>query len=370
MRARLGPAFAMIVACACVEPAPKHATPPAPSSSAAPEAAARRIPTPGVTQQVMEIDADATRGTLVIATSDRALVIIRGGVQRSWPMKELMDAGSCGLKSDAMLGYLRIGVSADGAQAWFLGMDGSKRPPIRTLSAACLVDTQSGAARSLSAELGNPSHLDPVRVEADGLASIALGPKLAVLWGGRSELEAVWRVSRRIDRLITGERDGACAVVEAGNELVVGCVASREQGRVTLLRFDIAASPPKPITRHEIQLRAKFPEIQMSADGRFLGFYQPMVSADAASFMGVIDTGDGHVAFEREARPPVRAMEFVGGADALLVAQDNGPLRLLRVDGHPEGRFGFNCTPRRLLAQTGSRRLWCAGYSALGLYKY
>ena len=363
MGPRLGFALASLLSCACAKPAAKLLAPPPGPSPGPPVSAARLVSMPRVTGQVRAIDADPSRNTFVTATAGR-LEIIRDGEVRSWPMGQLIQSGACGLP-DATLGWIRVGISADGKEAWFLGMDGSKLRPNLILSAACLVDAESGTARSLQTELGESWHL-ALGSEPEGVAFITFNRRFALLGGdGRSRLELVWRDSHLSESIDMGALGGECVAVAVGMELMVACVLTER--RIRIARFDVSNSPHRFIMSKDVSVHTKSPVIRPSADGQFLAFHEAF--GESTSFMGVIDTADGHLRFEVNAQPPVSTVEFVTGADALLVLPEDGPLLLLGVDGRVQERFQLNYRPNQLFALPG-RRVLCDGYLGLRLYAF
>ena len=343
-------------------------TRPAPSIvvwSRPPDPAAQLLATPKVTRQVRHFAADASHRVLVTATVDDRLAIVRDGEERSWQLKALMQSGDCALPV-AILGSIRVGVSLDGAEAWFVGINGNKRQPTYVLSAACIVDIETGIARSLRSELGQSQLLPKLDSEFHGLGSILLTPRFAVTWAGEwGNPELVWRDTHVIESLDMGSAGGNCAAAAIGSELTVACV--RAKWIVRLARFDVSTAPHQIIASRDLRVRAPYPYIQLSADGRFLAFHDPPRASTA--FMGVIDTADGHSTYEVNADSPVHAVDFVPGSDTVLLAHKGGSVRLLGVDGRVHTSFRLDCLDPTLIA-TGNRRVWCNGPEGLGLYGY
>jgi hypothetical protein len=354
-----------LLAGACAAPAAKPGIAPARAPSGPPDPMARLVPTSTVTHQIRAIDADASRSTLVTLTGGGKLAVIREGRERSWPITQLIESGACGVPSAVGPGMVRVGISTDGQQAWFVGIDGRKANPTYVQSAACLVDAESGAARSLRAELGEPRHLP--RMGAEGsLPFITLGREVAVLSGGGTEPALVWRGSRSIEPLDIGTIGQECTAVEAGVELTAACIG--REGHISLARSDISGSPSRRIVRHDVYVHAKQPKIQLSADGRFLAFHEAPALAQPVSVIGVVDASNGHPMFEGKLRR-VQTVEFVFDDSTLLVADDDTRVLLFGTDGIPRGRFTFDCSPRHLFAAKG-RHVWCDGHGDLALYAY
>ncbi len=298
------------------------------------------------------------------ATAGGRLEIIRDGEVHSWPMEQLIQSGACGLP-DATLGWIQVGISADGKQAWFFGMEGSKHRPNLILSAACLVDAESGAARFLRTELGESWHL-ALGKEPESVAFITFNRRFALLGGGgRSRLELVWRDSHLSESIDMDALGGDCVAATVGMELMAACVLTER--RIRIARFDVSNSRHRFIMSKDVSVHTKRPVIRVSADGRFLAFHEAF--GESTSFMGVIDTGDGHLRFEVNAQPPVRTVEFVAGADALLVLPDDGPLLLLGVDGRVQERIELDYRPHQLFALRG-RRVLSDGSLGLRLYAF
>jgi hypothetical protein len=317
-----------------------------------------RLALPGV----LEAESDAARRTLATAHFDRSFGIVRDGVERSWPMRRLMAEGECGFVDDPMLGYLDVGVSPDGREAWFLALEGSKTPPYHVLSAACLVDVDSGIPRSLRRELGEPAHLRADRIEADGMPALALGRRVGVLWGPVGDLELIRRGSRRVEELDVGAHDGDCRVAERGAELVVACVADREGGRLTIARFDLAKEPSRPVAHVTLLTRATYPKLVLAADGRYAGFFEWSSAIGEPSWTGVVDVDEGRVLFEQLERRRVTTMEFSSGPEALLVAYEGGRVRRLGLEGGEEASFELGCRARALFGESGGASVWCLTY--------
>jgi hypothetical protein len=357
-------ALTLLLAGACAAPPATPGIVPAQPSSP-PDPRARLLSTPAVTHEIQEIDADPSRSTLVTLTGTHRLAVVREGTERSWPIEELIRSGACGVPQPYGPGMVRVGISSDGKEAWFVGMDGRKANPTDVQSAACLVDVESGAARSLRTELGEPAHLP--RMGAEGqLPFIALDREVAVLWGGGSTLELVWRASRSIESLNVGEVGLVCAAATAGVELTAACAS--DGGRISLARFDISSAPSARIVQHELRVHAEQPRIQLSADGRFLAFYEEPAFMKPLSVVGMLDASNGRLLFERKLRR-VRTVEFAPDEDTMLVADDDRRVFLFGSDGTAQGRFTLDCHLSGLFVAAG-RRLWCDAYGDLALYAY
>jgi len=360
-------ALAWLLSSACAGPAAQQqplaapaASPPSPSTPAA-----RRVPTPNVTRSVREIAANPSRGTLVTITSDRRLAIVRDGAERSWPLADLVRSGYCG--SGYGTTWSRVGVSADGAEAWFSAVQGRKQTPTYIVSAECLVDLETGAARSLRAALREPWHLPALGAEpTNGLGSMALHRRFALLWGGGADvLELVWRDTELSEYLKLGGTASDCAATVAGTELMVACRAA--EWRVQVARFDVSSAPHRFLMNEAVRVHTRRPALRASADGRFVAFYDE--DRATAGTLGVIDTADAHLRFEVPAPPRLLAVDFLVGADVLLVVDEEASARLLDLDGRVQERFHFEPSPTQLFPMP-DRHVWCDGDSGLELYAF
>ena len=102
--------------CPAVEPRPPSTTPSEPRCSLG---ELRLVARPDIGPQVREIAADAARGTLVVATFDARLAILRDGALRAaWPLTELMTKGRCATRSHVSggFGFIDVGISRDGSE--------------------------------------------------------------------------------------------------------------------------------------------------------------------------------------------------------------------------------------------------------------
>ncbi len=372
MGSRISFALGCFLSSGCAEPAAKPGTPPPATCPRPPDPWCARpsvpvehlVSTPKVTSNVEAVDADGSRGTLVTATRDGRLTIIHDEEERSWPIAELIQSGACGLP-DTYFTSVHVGISADDKEAWFVADQCGKRDPACTVTAACLVDTETGAARDLRTELGEPHRLPAMGSAAVGPVFIALHRRFAALYGVWYGLEFVWRDTHQLESLDLGARTGDCVAVPVGDELVVACTPP--YGKIRVARFDVSRAPHRLLASHDVRVCARSPGIQLSADGRFVGFYPDF--AEPTSFMGVIDTGDGHVLFETDARPRVKILEFVPDGDALMVVDDDHRLRLLGVDGHVQESHLLDHLPSRAFA-AGGKRVWIHGTRGLELYEF
>lgn len=326
---------------------------------------AREVEVAGMPSKAREVAADDARDTLVTIDSDRRFAIVRAGgdagaAMQPRLMRDIMKDGGCGHGPDnPLLGHVSVGVSGDGREAWFLAMEGSKTPPMRTLSAACIVDVATGSARSLRTELRDPVHLRAHSIERDAMPSIMIGRHVAVLWGQGDELEVVHRASRRSTQLDVGLHAGPCHVREAGSELAVACVTNPAAGRLSLARFDVTQSPPLPIGRADVDVEATQPDLVLSTDGRWVGF-RARTRVSNIPVIGVVDMKDGKVlgavllVWRR-----ALAFDIAPKRKAMVVTYSDGPTVITPFDGNEQGRFDLGCRPRALFATPDASRVWC-----------
>ncbi len=308
----------------------------------------------------MEIAADDDRTALALATSDRTLVILDHGKEKwSWAMRETVTKARCGIVPRPMLGYVSVGMSTDGAEAWFLGMDGSKTPPHRTLTASCLVDTQSGQVRDLGEALTNPDAFDEAAIERRGMPSIALSPKVAALWNRSGGIELVRRAERRREQLAVGARDGKCVVTIDGAELVVGCLASSKSGLVRLLRFELAQSPAKLLASWEVDTGLRRAEVQLSPGGKLLAVFEDVMPSDGTSGLALIETEAGSVVLRKDMQPRIRNLELSPATGTMLVAVDWG-LQRWSLKGTLLESLDIDWFPQALLLTAKGDELWSA----------
>lgn len=322
---------------------------------------AQEIPIAGLERRAWYAAADDARETLVTIDSERRFAVVRSsGIVSSRPMRDIMRDGGCGHgKEDPMLGFVSVGISGDGREAWFLGMDGSKTEPQRVLTAACIVDIASGAARSMRSELGDPVHLRAHTIERSALPSVMLGSKVAVLWGARDEIEVVLRGTPRPVLLDVGTHAGRCEVREAGSELDVACVTSPERGLVSLSRFDLSEMPPRLIVRNDVDLDVADPALVLSTDGRHVG-YLAHTRGSKLPLTGVTNVHDGKpVASVMVYRLTPIALDIAAKRVALLVTYAEGRSALQAFDGTVEERFDLGCRPRALFLSPDGSRVWC-----------
>lgn len=322
---------------------------------------AQEIPIAGLERRAWYAAADDARETLVTLDSERRFAVVRSsGIVSSRSMRDIMREGGCGHgKEDPMLGFVSVGISGDGREAWFLGMDGSKTEPQRMLTAACIVDIASGAARSMRNELGDPVHLRAHTIERSALPSVMIGSKVAVLWGARDEIEVVRRGTPRPVLLDVGTHAGPCEVREAGNELDVACVMNAERGLVSLSRFDLSEMPPRLIVRNDVDLDTAQPVLVLSTDGRHVA-YRGQTPISKIPCMGVATVHDGKIieALLLVRRTPL-ALDIASKRGGVIMTYGEGPTALQGFDGTEEQRFDLGCRPRALFLSPDASRVWC-----------
>ncbi len=220
-------------------------------------------------ERVMESAADASGRTLVVVDSDRNLLVLRdGAVRASFARNELLARGRCARRPDPFLGYVSIGVSEDGREAWLVAIDGSKRPPIRTLSAACLVDLATGGTRPIDEALGPSAFFDAAHVELHGIPALALSQERAVVFGTTDTIDIGIRGTRSMTAFDIGLHDGACDVVVRGTDVVVACVVLRAGGVVRVLRLDTEGPTVRVLPNEPVPTGLHPPEISVPGGGR------------------------------------------------------------------------------------------------------
>ncbi len=122
-----------IAGCPAAKPGPSSPAP-SPSKPPAPLGQLRLVVSPEIGPQVLNVATDAARRTLAVTTLDSRLGDRpRRSPRAAWPLAELIAKGRCSIGSDSSpgFGFIDVGISHDGSEAWFMGMQGSKRPAYR-----------------------------------------------------------------------------------------------------------------------------------------------------------------------------------------------------------------------------------------------
>lgn len=327
---------------------------------------------------IWKLEADTDGRTVVVIEPDRHLVVFRDGRRSaSWALGELAERGGCSFDGrERAFGYVTLGVSADGAHAWFFGEEGRKdRSPAIVPTAACDVRLDTGAARPMQRAFGGAPALgkEALRDALPRLVYAARDGRSAVIVG-QSDVEVVRRDTSQaavVSLGLTDLHDASFAAGETQTGFVVAVFAPREHPRLFPVGIDLTQGEPVVTARAPVELPVDHVDLSaFSASGAALGLVGRSSSAPGSS-LAVVDWPT--LAITWIASPagalPIAAFAFgPDGASVLLGAHDH--VWAIGLDGAERARFSLPLWPDRLVLEAGGRRLWVADPVRADLYAW